>query len=212
MARKEDSASRVERGSDKSVRVAVITATGTVLAAVITAIGSFKSGLVTYTGPGSAPLPQDNSRDSAQNGDGGGTAAGSVSLTGLKSVTGSNSINSGPRRVNARAYSDTVYQYVDCETKHNAIYQLDRHYKYFDAIIGPSDDSRSGYTVFFTVTVDDREVLNQRVAVGESQQIRADVNGGYRMTISVVSDRPEGRCPGADLVAVWANPTLKPSA
>jgi hypothetical protein len=81
---------------------------------------------------------------------------------------------------------------------------------HFDATIGPSDDSRSGYTVFFTVTVDDREVLKEQVAVGESRPIRADVSGGYRyrMTISVISDRPEGRCPGSDLIAVWAEPRL----
>lgn len=217
---KDDGAPRPAR--DNTVRVAVISAIGTVFTAALTAAGSFMSGLVTYTGPGAAPLvppsattvsaPPDNESGTGRGGGRNGPAAGSVSLTDLKSVTGSNDISAGPRRVNASAYPDTLYQYVNCATKRSSIYQLDRRYSYFNATIGPSDDSRSGYTVFFTVLVDDREVLNERVAVGESRSIQADVSGGYRMTISVISDRPAGRCPNGDLIAVWAGPTLKSSS
>lgn len=192
---------------------------GTVVAAGLTAAGSFMSGLVTYTGPGAAPLappstvtvtvspPPDNPPVTGQPGGGNGTAAGSVLVTDLEPVTGSSTVHSGPQRLNTRSYTDTVYQNLRCN-KQSLIYQLDRRYGYFEATIGPSDDSRSGYTVFFTVTVDDREVLKEQVAVGESRPIRADVSGGYRMTISVISDRLEGQCPSSNVIAVWAEPRV----
>ncbi|MGH3936460.1 MAG: NPCBM/NEW2 domain-containing protein [Pseudonocardiaceae bacterium] len=105
-----------------------------------------------------------------------------------------------------------MYQYAECVNKKSLIYQLDRRYDHFEATIGPSDDSQSGFSVFFTVTVDDREVLKEQVAVGESRPLRANVSGGYRMTMSVISDRPEGRCPGSGLIAVWAEPRLTPGS
>lgn len=208
MVQEEDDAPRTGRVRDNTVRVAVISAIGTVLAAGLTAVGSFMSGLVTYTGPGAAPLVPSSTATPGQRGGGNGTATGSASVTDLKTVTGSSTVRSGPQRVNTRPYADTLYQYAECVNKKNLIYQLDRRYEHFEATIGPSDDSQSGYSVFFTVTVDDREVLKEQVAVGESKPIRADVGGGYRMTLSVISDRPEGRCPGSDLIAVWAEPRL----
>lgn len=215
--RHQDDAPRSRRARDSTVRAAVISAIGTILAAALTAVGSFMSGLITYTGPGAAPLvppttvtvtaPPSRPSASGQPGPGTLTAPGSVSVTTLDPVAGSNSVDSGPQRVNTRSYSDTLYQYANCANERSVIYQLDRRYDNFEAIIGPSDDSQSGYTVFFTVTVDEREVLKEQVAVGQSRSIRADVSGGYRMTISVISDQLEGQCPSS-LIAVWAEPRL----
>lgn len=215
--RQENDAPRAERARDSTVRVAAISATGTVFAAGLTAVGSFMSGFVTYAGPGAAPLvppstvtvsaPPVNSPEPGH--PGAGRRGGPVGL-GHRSETccGKHSVNSGPRRVNTRPYSDTLYQYAYCGDKRSIIYQLDRRYDHFEATIGSSDDSRSGFTVFFTVTVDDREVLKEQVVVGQSRPIRADVSGGYRRTISVISERSEGQCPSSDLIAVWAEPRL----
>ncbi|MGQ0774678.1 MAG: NPCBM/NEW2 domain-containing protein [Pseudonocardiales bacterium] len=205
-------------GRDKQIPAALIQAIGAVLAATVTVVGGLWTNLLTYTGPGAAPLtpatvtlppstvtvsaPPGPSR-TEQPGPANILAAGSVSLTDLKPVEGS--AQTGPQRVNTRSYSDTVYQYSDCRKKSRATYQLDRSYNFFEAIVGPSDDSQSNHTVVFEITVDGREVRKDQVAVGESRTIRADVGGGYRMTISVIS---EGVCSGGDLEAVWAEPTL----
>lgn len=205
-------------GRDKQVPAALIQAIGAVLAAAVTVAGGLWTNLLTYTGPGAAPqatatvtlppstvtvsAPADPSR-TKQPEPTDILPAGSISLADLKPVEGG--IDTGPQRVNTRPYSDTVYHYSECDGKSSATYQLDRSYDLFEATVGPSDDSRSGYIIFFTVTVDGREVLNEQVSVGESRVIRADVSGGYRMTISVIS---EGVCSGATPKAVWAEPTL----
>lgn len=210
-------------GRDKQIPAALIQAIGAVLAATVTVAGGLWTNLLTYTGPGSTPqttatvtLPPSTVTVSAppttsrawQPGPTNILPPGSVSLTDLKPVEGS--VQTGPQRVNTLPYSDTVYQYsYYCGGKSNATYQLDRSYDLFEATVGPSDDSRSGYIVFFTVTVDGREALKEQVSVGESRVIRADVSGGYRMTISVIS---EGACASGGLNAVWAEPQLTSSS
>ena len=114
---------------------------------------------VTVTAPPSRPSA------SGQPGPGTLMAPGSVSVTTLDPVAGSNSVDSGSQRVNTRPYSDTLYQYANCANERSVIYQLDRRDDNFEAIIGPSDDSQSGYTVFFTVTVDERNSKSSNLAL-----------------------------------------------
>ncbi|MGH3930664.1 MAG: NPCBM/NEW2 domain-containing protein [Pseudonocardiaceae bacterium] len=127
-------------------------------------------------------------------------------LTDLEPVENFGNYETGALRVNTRPYSDALYQFPGCTEKHSVTYQLDRRYDHFEATVGPSDGSLSGYTVFFSVTVDSREVPEEQVAVGESRMIRVGVSGGYRMTLSVIGARPDG-CPGR-LTAAWAEPKL----
>lgn len=205
-------------GRDKQIPAALIQAIGAVLAAAVTVAGGLWTNLLTYTGPGATPqttatvtlppttvtvpAPVDPSR-TKQPEPTNVLPPGSISLTDLTPVEGD--AETGPQRVNTRPYSDTVYHYSYCYEKRSVTYQLDRSYDIFEATVGPSDASRSGYIIFFTVTVDGREVLKEQVSVGESRAIRADVSGGYRMTISVIS---EGVCSGGTPYAVWAEPTL----
>lgn len=125
-----------------------------------------------------------------------------VFLADLHAVQTTNySPQTGTATTNGKTYVHGVSAEVDCGGPTTFQYDLGRHYQSFVATAGPSDDSGSSTLMQIDVVIDGRSVFSQRLALGQSAEIKVDVTGGLRLALTAT--RVEPNCnsyPGAHVV------------
>ncbi|MER5730284.1 NPCBM/NEW2 domain-containing protein [Streptomyces sp. NPDC002138] len=87
-------------------------------------------------------------------------------------------------------------------------YHLGRHWKSFLATVGQRDDSPTGGTLSFEVSLDGTPVHRTELTVGQSRNITLNIVGAFRMTLTVTGPGPTG---GAVYYGVWGNARLTTS-
>ncbi|MGW0792614.1 NPCBM/NEW2 domain-containing protein [Streptomyces sp. NPDC002911] len=103
----------------------------------------------------------------------------------------------GAQKVNLREYP-VALRNGPCGSI--ATWQLDRTYKSLVAGIGVSDDSGTGASAEFTITVDDHTRFQRTIKVGESAQTATvDLSGAFRVTLTIDT------CSGT---AAWLDPVI----
>jgi hypothetical protein len=216
---------RLPLPTDPAVKAALITATASVLVAVIGAISAFAVGWL-QVGPG-ARTPTATTVSAVTphaTAEGSGTSPDQATTTvrpGRQSVLdivpkerneSDGEYRTGPQTVNAKRYERTLYLWEDEDEIGCAdgalTYQLDRHYRRFEATVGLNDDSASGAEGVFTVLVDGKKQAAQTIGVGSTLRVTADVTGAFRMTLWAY--RTCGLDPRG--IAVWIDPVLSPTS
>jgi len=93
----------------------------------------------------------------------------------------------GAQTVNLREYPVALRNSDElCETV--ATWQLDRKYKTLVAGIGLSDDSSTGSSADFTISVDGHTRFQRTIGVGESAQVATvNLSGAFRVTLTIES-------------------------
>ncbi|MFG2594003.1 NPCBM/NEW2 domain-containing protein [Streptomyces sp. NPDC048438] len=106
----------------------------------------------------------------------------------------------GAQKVNLREFPVALQgDNGSCQTV--ATWQPDRTYKSVVAGIGMSDDSGTGTSAEFSISVDGRRKFQRTIGVGESAQTAtADLKGAFRVTLTI------DNCESG--IAVWLDPVI----
>lgn len=103
----------------------------------------------------------------------------------------------------------SVIQYVTSSEAVNVFeYHLGRHWKSFLATVGQRDDSPTGGTLSFEVSLDGTPVHRTELTVGQSRNIAVNIAGAFRMKLTVTGPGPNG---GIIYYGVWGNAQLTTS-
>ncbi|MFI8277860.1 NPCBM/NEW2 domain-containing protein [Streptomyces sp. NPDC085929] len=103
------------------------------------------------------------------------------------------SVVRGGAEVNGRAYPRSIVQRVGPADPVNQVeYHLGRHWKSFLATVGLRDDSPTGGTVSFEVSLDRTPVHRTELTVGQSRDIVVDIGGAFRMKLTVTGPGWQG--------------------
>lgn len=135
--------------------------------------------------------------------------SGSVQLVNLSTVsTATDGYSIAPATVDGVTYQNALISDGDiCGSYGTVTYQPARLYKHLHALVGVTDNSQSGESVDFSVTVDNNSSptgTTQTINVGEAPKpIDVDITGAFRITLS--AETPDCVFQGT---AVWINPVL----
>ncbi len=203
-------------GARGQVRAARIAAAATVLGAVIGPVAGVFLGVLQYTGPGGSEprtiaLPPETRPVTADPPGGPATSlppVGATYLIDLQAVAGSSDYETGVGRIDTESFGRSISAIASCRRERQIEFPLNRSFTEFTSVIGPSDDSESGTTIAFSVSVDDRRVDPIFIDVGSSQEFVVDVTDGFRLVLTYVSTEfSDGSCPDP-AVAVWGDARL----
>lgn len=152
-------------------------------------------GTVTATDPAAgAPLPVEVRVVVA------GTPS-SVFLADLDSTTGG--CSAGDVTVNGSELPASLLCPVSSrpDEPRDLVYLVNRLVNRFEATLGQNDEGEPGGVVRVVVRADDRVVVDETLAYGESKEVRADIGGALRLTITatLVSVPDDVRTPSAVL-------------
>ncbi|MDQ0714008.1 hypothetical protein QFZ55_003460 [Streptomyces luteogriseus] len=102
-------------------------------------------------------------------------------------------VENGSAEINGEQYSQSVVMRADKSyvPYGDAEYNLGRKWRSFDAIIGLRDDSPSKAALKFEIFADGERLHNERMEVGESNEITLNVSGKLRLTLKVSYDSSE---------------------
>ncbi len=125
------------------------------------------------------------------------------------------SYSAGQQKVNGQIYPQTIYDETQddysCSSTNpgQVIYELDRKYAKFHAVVGLADTSASGDTVTFKVLLDgQQQYTSSALAVGETQVINMSIAGTFRLTLEDVCTSQRMQYGGPSVTAVWVNPEV----
>jgi hypothetical protein len=126
------------------------------------------------------------------------------------------SYSAGQQKVNGQVYPQTIYDEtqndyscIDSSTNPGqVIYELDRKYAKFHAVVGLADTSASGDTITFKVLLDGQQrYTSSALVVGETQVINMSIAGTFRLTLEdVCTSQTTQYGGGPSVTAVWVNP------
>lgn len=127
--------------------------------------------------------------------------------------------STGQQKVDGQVYPQTIYDETQDDYTCNdgnpadatgqVIYELDRRYAKFHAVVGPADTSASGDTITFKVLVDGQQrYASASLAVGEKQVINISIAGAFRITLDDVRSSQTQYSGGPSVTAVWINPEV----
>jgi len=127
--------------------------------------------------------------------------------------------STGQQKVNGRAYPQTIYDQTSDDYNCNdsiltvspgqVVYELDRKYANFHAVVGLADTSASGDTIMFKVLVDGQQrYASTALTVGETQVINISISGAFRITLEDVCSSQTLYSGGPSVTAVWINPEV----
>ncbi len=130
-------------------------------------------------------------------------------LTNLEPLPESDSVFSEPQTIGSESFTKALYGATGCsDDVTNLTYRLDGEYVRFEAMAGPSGDSRSENSAVYTIYVDSEPVQSFRVVTGEARAITVDLTGASRLKLTW-EDGNTGRCfTGQETVAVIGDPRL----
>ncbi|CAO5255756.1 protein kinase domain-containing protein [Frankia sp. AgKG'84/4] len=104
-------------------------------------------------------------------------------LADLRATT--QSPTAGTRTVNGVTYPHSISTDVYCMKTASFEYDLGRHYRRLQAMIGVADDAPYGdKKVLFEVFADGAQIYHQAVGLGESKQLDLDVTGKLRLKLT----------------------------
>jgi hypothetical protein len=107
----------------------------------------------------------------------------------LEPVTSTGSVNVGPAEINGRGYPRSVTLAADGASPVDSVeYNLGRNWRIFSAAIGLRDDSLTGGSLTFEVAVDGTQKYKKKIPLGESQEIKLDLNNALRLKLTVTYD------------------------
>lgn len=124
---------------------------------------------------------------------------------------------SGPQKVNAKSYQQTLYDEYDDDSyctgtsTEDVTYELDYDYTRFHAVVGLADTSASGDKFTFSLLVDgQKEGLNPTLGVGQTEVINVPVTGAFRITLQTSCTSPNAYDTSSSTGAtgVWINPVV----
>jgi hypothetical protein len=127
-------------------------------------------------------------------------------LVDIKKVDGGSGWESGTRTVNAKIYEHSVVgSTCSAGDDANESFNLGRQFQRFQATVGMADDTPTGAATQFTVIVDDKQIFNRDVRLGEQAVVDVSVAGGLRLVLHVESVR-YSQCSSK---AVWGDASLR---
>jgi NPCBM/NEW2 domain len=201
--------------SDPTVRVALISATATVLVAVIGGVSAFAVGWLQYRGPGAAAQDPGTAPPASASSPTGTTPPGLPSpgaaktgsyLADLKLVEGHNVTDLGRRAVSGSSYEHSVALGNFCiGAVRQAGFNLDRRYRRFQAVMGLSDETPSAFELKFRVLLDDKPLASSTLKVGQVERLDLDVSGGLRLLLSAEASTLPGCDREVKAEAVWGD-------
>lgn len=129
-----------------------------------------------------------------------------VYLVALTPLEGS--AETGSAEVNGLVYPRSIAQLVNASKTVNELeYHLGRHWKSFQATVGLRDDSPSGGTLSFVVSLDGTPAHQTELSVGQAGNIAVDVGGAFRMKLTVTYSGQDWRA----YYGVWGDARLTAS-
>jgi hypothetical protein len=127
--------------------------------------------------------------------------------------------SAGQQKVDGQVYPETIYDEtrddytcndsIPTDSTGQVIYELDRKYAKFHAVVGLADTSASGDTITFKVLVDgQKRYASTPLAAGETQAINMSISGAFRITLEDVCSSQTQYSGGPSVTAVWINPEV----
>ena len=130
------------------------------------------------------------------------------------------SYSTGEQKVDGQTYQQTIYDQTADDSTCNTggstvaatgqvIYELDRKYAKFHAVVGLADTSASGDTIIFKVLIDGQQrYASSSLSVGETQTVDLSITGAFRLTLEDVCSSQTVYSGGPSVTAVWINPVV----
>ncbi|MFE9727647.1 NPCBM/NEW2 domain-containing protein [Streptomyces sp. NPDC005794] len=108
-------------------------------------------------------------------------------LQDLEPLSSSNGVNAGSAQINGRNYARSVFLPIDKGSipENDAEYNLGRHWRTLQSVIGLRDDAPTGCRVTFEVFADGKSINNTTLGLGESRNINLGVTNVLRIKIEV---------------------------
>lgn len=115
-------------------------------------------------------------------------SAGSVQyLEDLEPLSSSNGVDTGSEEVSGQNYDRSVSLRIDKSSipENDAEYNLGRHWRTMQVVIGLRDDSPTGCRAQFEVFADGKSINSTTLGLGRSQNLNFDVSNVLRLKIEV---------------------------
>lgn len=108
-------------------------------------------------------------------------------LQNLEPLSSSNGVSTGSAQVNGQSYARSVLLPIDKGSipENDAEYNLGRHWRTLQAVIGLRDDSPTGCRATFEVFADGKSINSNTLGLGESRNLNLDVSNVLRIKIEV---------------------------
>lgn len=100
---------------------------------------------------------------------------------------------SGPMKMDAKIYEDSVYQSLDCGAGFTWVFDLNRSYSKLNATVGYDDNAIAEESSVVTFKGDDGAVIGSvTVSLGKVAPVEINLNGALRLRVEVA--RQNGGC------------------
>jgi len=107
----------------------------------------------------------------------------------LDPLSSTGSVDVGAAEINGRGYPRSLTLAADGASPVNSLeYNLGRHWRVFSATIGLRDDFLTGGSLTFEADIDGTQKYKKKVSLGESEEIRLDLNNSLRLKLTVTYD------------------------
>ena len=127
--------------------------------------------------------------------------------------------STGQQKVDGQVDPQTIYDEtqddyncndgISTDSTGQVIYELDRKYAKFHAVVGLADNSASGDTITFKVLIDGQQrYASAPLTVGEAQAVNMSIAGAFRITLEDVCSSQTQYTSGPSVTAVWINPEV----
>jgi hypothetical protein len=127
--------------------------------------------------------------------------------------------STGQQKVDGQVDPQTIYDEtqddyncndgISTDSTGQVIYELDRKYAKFHAVVGLADNSASGDTITFKVLIDGQQrYASGPLTVGEAQAVNMSIAGAFRITLEDVCSSQTQYTSGPSVTAVWINPEV----
>jgi hypothetical protein len=125
----------------------------------------------------------------------------------LEPLTSTIGVDTSPAEINGRGFARSVTLIASSAGPTNsAEYNIGRDWSVFSATIGLRDDSPSGGSLTFEVSVDGTRKYSREIPLGRSQNISLNVSHALRIKLTVTYS---GQDPANTYYGSWGNARLQ---
>ncbi|MFF4660707.1 NPCBM/NEW2 domain-containing protein [Streptomyces sp. NPDC001381] len=131
-------------------------------------------------------------------------------LSELEPLTSTIGVDTSSAEINGRGFARSVTLIAGSAGPANsAEYNLGRHWNLFSATVGLRDDSPTGGSLTFEVSVDGARKYSRQIPLGQSLNVNLDVSNALRLKLTVTYS---GQDSGAVYYGSWGNARLQSSS